>query len=158
MQHDLNYVERPGGSHTALDGKKNPMQKMSNGFISPQMSEIFTGSANSQAVLFSVPFGGSRCTETYSSTTSQPRSRTQGESIRSQLSCVFGLWLGSAVFPCYGSENAAVTFFAKTSMASTNRSAFCKSKMAGFRGNTVADSRSPAPSAYCPSLPKHHVV
>ena len=116
------------------------------------------GVQTAQAVLFSVPFGGSRCTETYSSTTSQPRSRTQGESIRSQLSCVFGLWLGSAVFPCYGSENAAVTFFAKTSMASTNRSAFCKSKMAGFRGNTVADSRSPAPSAYCPSLPKHHVV
>ena len=30
--------------------------------------------------------------------------------------------------------------------------------MAGFRGNTVADSMSPAPPACCPSLPKHYVV
>ena len=56
----------------------------------------------------------------------------------------------------YGPENeiAAVTFFTKT-----NTAVLLQVQQNGrIPGNTVADSRSPAPPAGCPSLPKHHVV
>ena len=76
--------------------------------------------------------------------------------------CVTGEnhFLESKKLMCYGSENeiAAVTFFAKTSTALTNRSAFASPTEWQDPGNTVAASMSPAPPACCPSLPKHYVV
>ena len=57
-------------------------------------------------------------------------------------------------YSVYGLENeiAAVTFFAKTGAALTNRSAFASHRMAGSR-DTVANWRSLAPPACCSSLP-----
>ena len=68
--------------------------------------------------------------------------------------------LESKKLMCYGPENeiAAATFFAKTSTALTNRSAFASPTEWQDPSNTVADSISPAPPACCPSLPKHYVV
>ena len=69
-------------------------------------------------------------------------------------------FLESKKLMCYGSENeiAAVTFFAKTSTALTNRSALQVQQNDRIPGNTVADSMSLAPPACCLSLPKHYVV
>ena len=68
--------------------------------------------------------------------------------------------LGVEKAMCSRPENeiAAATFFAKTSTALTNCSAFASQQNGRIPGNTVADSRSPAPPACCRSLPKHHVV
>ena len=54
----------------------------------------------------------------------------------------------------YGpNEIAPVTFFVKTSTPLTNRSAFASPTEWQDLGEPVADSRSPAPPACCPSLP-----